>query len=131
MEANAIKVAEVVGPVFLTLGLSFLLYMKTWQKIMSSWLKNHYDLIPLFVVQLVAGIMIVRMYSSWEWNIWLLVTLSGWIMIVKSVTYFLIPGAVIKWALSLKKITPLLALGSLVLILWGGILSYYAYLPLQ
>ncbi|MFA7686099.1 MAG: hypothetical protein WCX95_04855 [Candidatus Gracilibacteria bacterium] len=129
METNAIKVAEVVGPVFLVLGLSFLLYLKTWQKIMGSWLKNHYELIPLFIVQLVAGIIIVRMYSVWEWNIWLLVTLSGWTMIIKSVTYFLIPGGVTKWALSLKKLTSLLALSSLLLTLWGGVLSYYAYLP--
>lgn len=127
MEANAIKIAAVIGPVFLVLGVSFLLYMKTWQKIMTNWLKNHYELIALMVVQLVLGIIVVNMYNVWELNIWLLVTLAGWAMILKGIVYLVIPGPMIKWALQVVKMTPVLSLSSLVMILWGGILSYYAY----
>ena len=127
MEANAIKIAAVVGPVFFVLGLSLLMYMKTWQKIMTSWLKNHYSLLTLMFFMLPLGIICVRMYNVWEWNVWLLVTLAGWSMIIKSVAYLIVPGPIIKWALTLGKIDPLLALSSLLLTIWGGVLSYYAY----
>lgn len=127
MEANAIEAAAVIGPVFLVIGLSFLIYMNTWQKVMASWLKNHYELIAFLLMEFTCGIIVVNMYNVWEWNIWLLVTLAGWAMIFEPLVYFLFPGPMIKWALSLKKMIPLLALSSLALILWGGTLSYYAY----
>lgn len=127
---NAVKVAEVLGPVLLVLGLSILLYMKAWQKIMSDWLKSHYPMIPMMLMNLVLGIIVVRMYNVWEWNVWLLVTLAGWSMILKGLVYFIAPGPVIKWALSLKKNTALLTLSGLIVTVWGGVLSYYAYLPL-
>lgn len=127
---NAVKVAEVAGPVYMVIGLSFLIYLKPWQTIITSWLKNHYTMLPLALVQLVLGIIIIRMYNVWTWDVWLLVTVSGWAMLVKSVVYFLAPGPMIKWALSLRKSRVLIASSAVLLIVWGGVMGYYAYYPL-
>jgi hypothetical protein len=124
---NAIKIAEVAGPVYIVIGLSLLIYTKSWQKIITGWLKNHYTLIPLAMIQMVLGIIVIRMYNVWTWDIWLLVTLLGWIMLAKSVVYFLAPGFIIKWSLSMKKSIPLLAIGAVIVTLWGLALTYYAY----
>ena len=127
MEANALMIAEIAGPVFVVLGLSFLLYAKVWQKIIDGWLRSHYAMIPVALLQLVLGIVVVRIYNVWTLDIGLLVTLIGWIMILKSVVFFLAPGQIVKWALKMKKMPALLALSSLILIAWGGILGYFAY----
>jgi len=124
---NAIKIAEVAGPAYIVLGLSFLVYAKSWQKIIVGWMKNHYTIIPIAIIQMVLGLIIIRMYNVWTWDIWLLVTLTGWIMFIKSAVYFLAPGFIIKWALSLKKLLPLISIGAVILVLWGLALTYYAY----
>ena len=124
---NAVKVASVMGPVMVVMGLSILLYPKTWKKVTEGWLKNHYQMIPMAIITLVMGIIAVKMYNVWTKDIWVLVTIGGWAMIVKSVFYFLAPGVVIKWAMTFGKHTWLLVLDSLILLAWGGVLSYYTY----
>lgn len=124
---NAVKVAAVMGPVMVVLALSMLLYVKAWKKLYDGWMKNHYQMVVLVMFMLVVGIISVRMYNVWTLDVWLLVTLGGWALILKSVCYMLLPGAVIKWSLSMAKHTFLLVLGALVLLAWGGVLSYYTY----
>lgn len=121
------KVAAVMGPVMVVMGLSILLYTKVWQKVVEGWLKSHYQMIPIAVITLVMGIISVKMYNVWSKDVWVLVTVGGWAMIVKSLFYFLLPGVVIKWAMSFGKNVWLLLLGSLILLAWGGVLSYYTY----
>jgi len=124
---NAVKVAAVMGPVMFVLGLSMLIYVKAWQKLYDGWMKNHFQMVVLVLFMLVLGIISVNMYNVWSLDVWLLVTIGGWSMILKSVCYLLLPGSFIKWKLSLGKHTVLLVLGALILLAWGGVLSYYAY----
>jgi hypothetical protein len=124
---NAVKVAAVMGPVMVVLGLSILIYVKSWQKLFDGWLKNHYQMITLLMFMLVVGIISVRMYNVWTLDVWLLVTLGGWSLILKSAAALLLPGAVTKWSLSMAKNTPLMILGALIILAWGGVLSYYTY----
>lgn len=124
---NAVAISQVMGPVFVILGLSFLLYFKTWIKIMGDWTKNHYTLLPLMLGILVAGIAVVRLYNVWDWSVWLLVTLGGWSMVLKGAFYLLMPGSTIQWALSFRKNTTLLAIGMVAVIVWGLALTYYGF----
>lgn len=125
---NALVLAAYAGPVYVLLGLSVLLYVPVWQKIMDKWEQDHYTLIPMMMMYFILGLLMVRMYNVWEWNVWLLVTLTGWILILKSVLYFLLPGSVLKAALKMKKGKGMLYVGGLVCLIVGLVLSYYAYI---
>lgn len=125
---NALAVAQVAGPVYLMLGLSILIYVKAWHHLIAKWEEDH---LPLFTIMLMCGavgLIVINMYNVWEWNVWLLVTLTGWIMFVKSVLYFLLPGSVIKKCLAMKKSTNMLYWGGIIGLVVGAALSYYSYL---
>lgn len=124
---KALLIAAIAGPVYLVMGLSVLIYRKQWQKILDYWEKDHFSLITLMLMHLVLGILVVNMYNVWEWNVWLLVTLTGWCMVVKGVFYMLAPGSWIKSLLSMKKTAWVLYLAGLVLVAMGVALSYYVY----
>jgi len=124
---NAVKIAEIAGPVYLLIGLSVLLYAKVWQKLMGKWQKDHLSLFPLMFLYPVLGLIVIRMYNVWEWNVWLLITLMGWILLVKGVAYFLLPGSVLKKMMELKNHLAFLYLGGLVAVAIGVALSYYTY----
>lgn len=125
---NAMAVASVAGPVYLVLGLSTLLYSKTWQKVITQFQKDHFSLLSLMFINLVVGLIVLQMYSSWEPNVWILVTITGWGMFLKGAFYLLAPGKWIKDWISAVNNEGLLGLAGLVTIIMGAVLSYYVYL---
>lgn len=124
---NALKIAEIAGPVLLLMGLSVLLHAKAWQGLYDKWQKDHLALFPLMLLLPILGLIMIGMYNVWEWNVWILVTLLGWILFIKGVVYFLLPGSALKGVLGLGKNLGLLYFGGLVWAVIGAALGYYAY----
>lgn len=124
---NAQALASVLGPIYLMLGLSILLYVKSWQKLYKEWSGNHFGLFPLMFLITVFGLVVIQFYNVWEWNVWLLVTLSGWGMFLKGLFYFLFPGSWIKGALKMGQNVSWLYFGGLFAAVWGAVMGYYAY----
>ncbi len=127
MDTAAKMIAEIAAPVYLAVGLSMLLYMKQWQKLMDKWKKDHLSLFPLMVLYPILGMIVIKMYNVWEWKVELLVTLIGWTLLVKGILYFLLPGSVLRTAFDMKKNTGLMYLGALLALVFGSVLGYYAY----
>ena len=127
---NAMAIAKIAAPIYLIMGFSVLFYAKQWQKIIEKWSKDHTTMIPLMFAHLVLGMIVLRMHNVWELNVWLIITLMGWIMLVKGIGYFLLPGCFLKKMLGVHKSTTTMYLGGTLAVLIGGILAYYAcYLP--
>jgi hypothetical protein len=124
---NAVAIASVLGPVWVIVGLSYLLYAKKWQDVARGWTKDHYSLIPMMLIVLILGIIAVRMYNVWEWNVWLLVTLAGWGMLLKGALFILLPGSFFKGMMKAFNKGWVFHLGGLVALVAGGALSYYVY----
>ena len=125
---NAMMIAAIVGPLYLIIGLSVLFYGKAWQKLIDGWQDDHLSLFPLMFFYIVFGLFIVNTYNVWEWNVWLLVTLTGWMMLVKGTLYMLMPGSVTASLLDMKGKGAMLYIAGLVCALIGAVLSYYAYM---
>lgn len=90
--SNQILLGAIIGPFYVVLGLSILLYSKTWIKLATDWAKNHLSLIGMMMFTLIFGLTVINLYNVWEWNIYLLVTISGWAAFLKGIAYFLLPG---------------------------------------
>lgn len=124
---KALAIAAVLGPIYLVLGLSCVIYAEGWQKVLHKWEKDHYSLLPIALMQMVLGILVVRMYNVWEWHLWLIVTISGWAMLVKGVLYLLIPGKLLKSCLKMGRNKAHIYLSGVASIVLGAVLSYYVY----
>ena len=126
---NAMEIASVMGPMYLIMGLSMLFYVAPWQKVLEQFEKNHFSLIPLGVMQGVLGLIVIQMYNVWEPNIWVIVTLTGWIMLFKCIVYFLIPGNWTKAKLKMVRKSPaMLTLAGIIATVVGAVLSYNVYM---
>ena len=125
---NAMLIAMIAGPIYVVLGLSILFYAKAWGKLMDKWTKDHFTLVPLMFTHLVFGLMIINMYNVWVWDQWILVTLTGWGMFLEGAAYFLLPGSVFKDMAKTFNKSGFMYFGGLVSIVFGGVLSYYAYM---
>ena len=76
---------------------------------------------------MILGLIIIRMYNVWEFNVWLLVTLIGWIAFIKGAFYMLMPEVVIKSSLAMKNNLALMYVGGVVALVMGAVLGYHAY----
>ena len=128
MELSAMMLATVLGPFYLVLGLSHLLYGKVWAKIYKGWSADHLGLVGLMMFMGVFGLIIINMYNVWAWNVWLIVTLSGWGMAVKALAFFLLPGGVLKSWIKMGANTGLQYVAGLILTVIGGVLVYFGYM---
>lgn len=125
---NANAIAFVLAPMYLVLGLSILLYAKQWQKIFTKWVDNHFELLGLMFLTMVGGLVVIYLYNVWAWNVWLLVTISGWAMFLKGVFYLLAPETLIKKLFKLGQTLNLLYFGGVFALLMGAVLGYYTFL---
>lgn len=125
---NANLVGAILGPFYLVIGLSILFYVEQWLKMLKEWHKDHKVLIIGGMISLILGLIVVNMYNVWTWNVWLIVTVSGWMMVLKGVFYFLAPEEWIKAVLQMKTSVNWLYFWSLAMIVAGAALGYYVYL---
>ncbi|MDA1060863.1 MAG: hypothetical protein O3B47_03660 [bacterium] len=126
MVENAMKIAAVLGPMTLIMGLSILIYAPQWRKLEERWEKDHFELFSMMLFSGAIGLIIINMYNVWEWNVWLIVTIAGWSALLKSVVYFLLPGST--WKSLMKFSKSMIYFGGLVTAVLGAVLTYYVYI---
>lgn len=122
------QLASYIGPIYLVLGLSVLLYAKEWKKLVGEYQKNHFALLTMMILYLIVGLLIIRMHNVWEWSLWVVITLTGWIVFLKGVFYFLFPGEWIRGMMQLGKNMTFLYIAGLVMTFFGAWMSYVVYL---
>jgi len=88
-----IALACIVGPVYLVYGLSVLIYARQWKKAVAWLEKDHFAFLPIALPSLVFGLILVNAYNIWDWTPFVLITLTGWILVIKPTFYFLAPGS--------------------------------------
>ena len=97
---KAILLASIMGPAYLVFGLSFLMYGKEWVKLLKKWEEDHFSMAIGMMLSLIIGLAIINIYNTWTWNVWIIVTITGWLAFVKGLFYFLAPG---KWTKKMMK----------------------------
>ncbi|MBN2096546.1 hypothetical protein JW752_04085 [Candidatus Peregrinibacteria bacterium] len=126
---KALMLAAIIGPYYLILGLSFLMYAGQWKKVVEGYEKNHFAWLPFAAIAVILGVIIINMYNVWEWNLYVVITLTGWVALLKGVFYFLAPGSWIKKAMRCRLVSQegfLYFWGALFTVL-GILLTYNAY----
>jgi len=120
--------AKIFGPLYLVAGLSFLLYAKPWTEVMKKWRKDHLALIPFAFMGLLFGLVVVNIHNVWEWTPNLLITLIGWIMILKGAFFLLMPGKCTKQKLEMMEgNVALMYVSGVFAAALGLVLCYYAF----
>ena len=125
---NAIALASVIGPFYLIVGLSMLLHIKSWQKVIKMHRESHFSLVLLFLIEATLGLTIISLYNTWDLSVWLIVTLTGWGMLLEGGAYLLLGK---KWAdgwLGIWRNNWVMYLFAVIFLVLGVTLSYYAYI---
>jgi uncharacterized membrane protein len=122
---RSLLLARFIGPYIILIGIGLLLNRKTFRKIMEDFPKNHSLVFVTGLMTFVAGLSIVLFHNIWVLDWRLVITLFGWVALIKGAWLVLLPE-------TLNKTTALyVANFKLVLIPWFIMLLVGFFLTLK
>lgn len=80
------------GWLFVILGLSYVVQARAWLRMVRDIMADPTRLFAMMIPFLMLGLLVVATHNVWVFGWPLVVTLFGWIMVLKSVLYLLWPG---------------------------------------
>lgn len=124
MMQNAMWVGSIFGPFLVVLGLWMLFYYENTMKVVAS-LKNSPGVLYMMgVINLLIGLSVLSQYHAWAWGLPFLVTLFGWVVLIRGLMAFFVPQCLVS-----KKVTSAdyLRIKGVVLLVWGFGLCWLAF----
>lgn len=124
----SLMLAWYLGAFMTVAGLALLLNPKRLQKMAGDYMKNDGLIWIGGILALLIGLIIVRMHNVWEQNWTVLITIFGWLALVKGLCLMLCPDCFqgwMKWWMA-KDTTKLVVAGLIYLVL-GLFLFYKAW----
>ena len=109
---------------WLVFGLSHLLYPAQWAALFLPLRERKSGGFLLALFNLPVGLMIVVWHNVWVWDIAVVVTVAGWVMVLKSVVYLLFPRALLRVMPTEARMTRAFRIAGAVSILLGVLLLY-------
>lgn len=124
---TSIFIARLLGPVFLAIGLAVLANRPAFRALGKEVLRSH-ALIYLFgTLDLVGGLALVLVHNVWvlDWRV--LITLLGWIGIVRGLVRIFFPQRIMKFGTRMLRSQGVFVYGAIVTLAIGAVLSYFGY----
>lgn len=126
MNETTMLVIQLAGPIFVAVGVGFLLNAKYFLGAYKDFEKSPMLVIVLGMTSMLMGLLIVLSHNLWSSAPEVIVSVLGWGAVLKGAAFFLAPTYVAKFAMSLMHKTMMMVSGVGVVIL-GGYLSWVAY----
>lgn len=124
---NSIFLAKILGPYIIIVALAFLFNPKTYEKVMEDFCRNSALVYFGGVFALLFGLLVVSFHNLWvaDWQV--IITIFGWVGLIKGVWLILFPNTVAKFTQAYQKKTTLLTLSLAIALLLGILLAVKGY----
>lgn len=122
--ASSTMLASIFGPLLIITGLWTLLYKENMKKVVDSMKKTPALQYFVGVINLLIGIVFVTSFNYWSMHIEILVTLLGWLFVVRGLILMFFPKTLDSMMKSYMKSS---LFYSLVGIAWGLALTWFAF----
>ncbi len=109
---------------FLIFGLSHVLYPAKWAALFLPLRELETGGLILALFNLPLGLAVVLGHNVWVWGLPVVVTLAGWLMLLKSVVYVLFPRALPRVMPSGERMVSAFRVGGAVGLFLGALLFY-------
>jgi hypothetical protein len=124
---TSIFLARLLGPLLLIVGAGILINPKTFHTMAADVVRS-VTLVYLFgLIDLAAGLAIVLTHNVWVANWRVLITLIGWLMLIRGAVRVLIPEAVMGYAAKILRNKQYLPVGGVVIGILGLVFCYFGY----
>jgi hypothetical protein len=121
---NAVWLATIIGPLLTVVGLWAIIFqhdvLKVWQSMKSTPSAFYMS----GTMNLLVGLTVLSLYNEWSKEIAVLITLFGWVLVVRGLLAFFFPHTLMRIAERIAKGFQYL---SFLLLVWGLALVWFAW----
>lgn len=124
---TSILLAQILGLLYLVMGLSFLLNHKLWSKCLKDFSKNPGTVLLWGFVAIMMGLLMVSVHNLWvnDWRA--VITVFGWAALLKGIFLLLFPLSAAELAGGFKSSKGYLIFAGIVCLGLAGFFLYYAF----
>jgi len=123
----SIFIAKLFAVVYLMIGLGMLLSPAYYQKLMGDMLKNPFVFYFGGMLAAVIGFLLVTYHNIWESSWVVVVTIFGWLALLKGFMFLVFPGHVAFWQGMFKKKGHMF-IWALIVLAFGLFFGYYGFM---
>ena len=88
---SSYTLGAVIGPTFIILGISMFLQYKVWSIRLENLIKKDEQRVMFGLIEWIIGLAIIHSHNVWEISPWLIITLTGWIMMLEGAFHLFAP----------------------------------------
>jgi len=122
------QIFQILGLVYLSVGLGILINPGFYKKVIDSFTDNPLAIYFGGIMAVIAGYFLITLSSGWAWGWPLLITIIGWIALLKGIWFFIFPKATVHFARHMgEKCLSTGGLVALVIGVWFLILGFRAF----
>ena len=125
---TSVFIARIFGAVYLVIAIGMLLNGKFYQKVMEDFPKNTALVLFSGMFALIIGIVIVTVHNIWAANWTVIITIIGWMGVLKGSWFIIFPETLSKFMQIYKKNPDSLKLHSITALVLGAFLTFAGYL---
>jgi hypothetical protein len=124
---TSIFIAKLIGPIMLVAGIAMLVNRKELDALAQELLRSHALLFLLGLIDLAIGLAIVLTHNVWVADWRLIITLLGWLLMLRGAVRVMIPDQVKPLGAKLLKNANAVTASLAVTTVLGLVLSYFGY----
>jgi hypothetical protein len=124
---TSVFLARLIGPLLLIVGAGILIHPKPFRSMVDEVVKS-ITLVYLFgLVDFAVGLAIVLTHNVWLLSWRVLITLIGWLMLIRGAVRILIPDRIMPYGAKFLRNKRALPISGIVIGILGLILCYFGY----
>lgn len=124
---NSIFLAKILGPYIIIVALGIMFNLKTYQRVMEDFFKNSALIYLGGVLALIIGLLIVLFHNVWAANWAVIITIFGWLALIKGAWLIILPNTMTKITEAYQKNAVLLVVHSAIILILGVFLTVVGY----
>ncbi|MCX5686736.1 MAG: hypothetical protein NTW09_04685 [Candidatus Omnitrophica bacterium] len=124
---TSIFIARIFGLCYLVLGAGFVFNRKVFQQVVDDFCKNAALVCYGGLFTLVIGVVIILTHNVWVANWTVIITIIGWLALIKGIWIIVFPNTVSKFIQAYQKNENLLIVNSIVILILGAVLTFFGF----
>jgi uncharacterized protein YjeT (DUF2065 family) len=125
------QIFQVLGIVYLAVGIGMLINPDFYKKLMSEFSENPPSMYLSGLAALVIGYLLVRFHNIWPSDWPVIITIFGWVALIKGLFLLLLPKVSIKISKFFERqMTKFLAVWAIVMAIVGALLAWLGFFAL-
>jgi hypothetical protein len=126
---TSILLAKIIGPLFVIVGAGIFINLEHYRRLIADFGASPLSIYMAGTTAVLLGLLIVTYHNVWEWRWPVIITILGWLIVIKGAVRVIAPKLVADRAARYARNTNIVMTTAIVTFVLGAVLCYFAYVP--